>query len=75
VLEDRAGARDQLAKITGIVNPAFDFAGLLAILTGKKKDEATEELKRLDHMEGTNFDAIRQQAGRIYEGSFKEVKP
>jgi hypothetical protein len=74
ILEDRAGARDQLAKITGIVNPAFDFAGLLAILTGKKKDEATEELKRLDHMEGTNFEAIRQQAGRIFEGQFKEVK-
>ena len=75
VLEDRAGARDQLAKITGIVSPAFDFAGLLAILTGKKKDEATEELKRLDHMEGTNWEAIKQQAGRIIEGQCREVKP
>lgn len=74
VLEDRAGARDQLAKITGIVNPAFDFAGLLAILTGKKKDEATEELKRLDHMEGTNWEAIKKQSSLIIEGNFREVK-
>jgi hypothetical protein len=73
VLEDRDKARDQLAKITGIVNPAFDFAGLIAILTGKGKDEAQAELRRLNHSEGVNFEAIAKRAG-VIEGEFTEVK-
>jgi len=73
VLEDRDKARDQLAKITGIVNPAFDFAGLIAILTGKGKAEAQEDLRRLNHSEGVNFEAIQKRAG-VIEGEFTEVK-
>ncbi len=74
ILEDRAGARDQLAKITGIVGTDFDFAGLLALMTGKKKEQATEEVQRLDHAQGVNIDAIRQRA-KVIEGEFREVKP
>jgi hypothetical protein len=74
VLEDRGAARDQLAKITGIVGTDFDFAGLLALMTGKKKEQATEEVQRLDHAQGVNIDAIRQRA-KVIEGEFREVKP
>jgi hypothetical protein len=73
VLEDRSKARDQLAKITGIVNPAFDFAGLLALMTGKKPAEAAEDLRRLDHSKGVNFEAIQRRAG-VIEGEYTEVK-
>lgn len=74
VLEDRAAARDQLAKITGIVGQDFDFAGLLALMTGKPKEQAAEEVQRLDHQQGVNIDAIRKRAGQIFEGEFREVK-
>ncbi len=75
VLEDRSKARDQLAKITGIVNPAFDFAGLLAILTGKKKDDVQDDLKRLNHAEGVNFEAIKKKAGVLINNETGEVMP
>lgn len=73
VLEERAEARSQLAKITGIVNPAFDFAGLLALMTGKKKEDAQEEIRRLNHSEGVNWESIQKKAGVLIEGECKEV--
>jgi hypothetical protein len=74
VLEDRAGARDQLARITGIVGTDFDFAGLLALMTGKPKEQAAQEVKHLDHQQGVNIEAIRRRA-QVIEGSYTEVKP
>lgn len=75
VLEDRSKARDQLGKIMGIVNPAFDFAGLLALLTGKKKDEAAEEIRRLNHSEGVNWESIQKKAGVLIDNKTGEVMP
>lgn len=73
VLYDAQGARDQLAKIMGLVNPAFDFAGLLALMTGKKKDEAAEEIRRLNHSEGVNWSDIQKKAGVMIDNKTGEV--
>lgn len=73
-LYDALSARSELAKIMGISNPAFDFAGLIALLTGKSRDEAQGELRRLDHSAGVNFDEIRKRAmGDAIEGEAREV--
>lgn len=74
ILEDRADARAQLAKITGIVGTDFDFAGLLALMTGKPKEQVSEQTQRLDHVQGVNIEAIRRRAQTI-EGTYTEVKP
>ena len=58
VLEERSKAREQLARIMGITNQSFDFTGLLMLLTGKSKDEAENDIERLNHVKGVDYKAI-----------------
>lgn len=72
-LYDAMSAREQLAKIMGIANPSFDFAGLVALLTGRTRAEAADEIKRLDHAQGVQFAQIRERAKSIIEGEAETV--
>lgn len=66
---DQDKNKQELAKIMGLSGPQFDFAGFLALITGKPKDEAEEDIKRLNHADGCQFDKIRT---KVIEGECTE---
>jgi hypothetical protein len=68
VLFDSMAARSELARIMGLTHTGFDFAGFVALITGKTIEETKEDIRKLDHFQGTDFSKIKEKAGLIIEG-------